>query len=80
MSAVLIQQDPAALNQYFLSTETGRDVHVWIKPWGGVNVSCPTNARPVPAGRNFATLADAVEGFKAADVKAALRVLISELV
>lgn len=76
---ILIQQTSNSF--YTLTTEKGRDIEVALHSWGAVSVYIQRNGlRGLPMGRKFSDLPAAVESYKAADVKAALRALISELV
>lgn len=68
---------------YELTTAKGKTVRVQFY-FGAVyvkNVNSMAKAYgDVSMGKKFATIGDAVEGYKNADVKHALRVLVSELV
>lgn len=70
-----IQQ--TAEQSYELTTEKGTLISVHFFGWGRVNVLV---GKRLGNGRNFDELVDAVDAYKSADVKAALRALISELV
>ena len=67
---MLIQQQ--ADNAFTVTTTKGREVQVTFTSWGTVNVLVGTGTG---FGRNYGSLAAAVEGYKAADVKAALEAL-----
>jgi hypothetical protein len=67
----MIIQQPAA-NSYIVTTAKGRDVQVTFTSWGTVNVLVGTGTG---YGRNYGSLTEAVAGYKAADVKAALDAL-----
>jgi hypothetical protein len=57
---------------YTLTTEKGREVQVAFYSWGRVNIFAGTG---LGYGRNFDSLAEAITGYKSADVKAALSAL-----
>jgi len=66
----LIQQ--VADNAFVLTTGKGREVQVTFFSWGTVNVLVGTGTG---IGRNYSSLTEAANGYKAADVKAALAAL-----
>jgi hypothetical protein len=59
-------------NAFTVTTIKGRDVQVTFTSWGTVNVLVGTGTG---TGRNYGSLVEAVNGYKAADVKAALEAL-----
>lgn len=71
----LIEQ--VADQSFELTTEQGNLISVHFFGWGRVNVLV---GKRLGNGRNFDDLAEAVEAYKKADVKAALRALICELI
>jgi len=64
-------QQPSA-NSYVVTTSKNREVQVTFTSWGTVNVLVGTGTG---IGRNYGSLTEAVAGYKAADVKAALEAL-----
>jgi hypothetical protein len=75
MTATLVQQESD--NYFTLTTEKGKEIGVCFHPWGRVGVYIRRNGMAgFSAGRRFATLAEAIESYKAADVKAALAALL----
>ena len=74
MAATLIQQESD--NYFTLTTEKGKEIGVCFHPWGVVGVYIKSTVTGgLSKGRRFPTLADAIAGYKAADVKAALSAL-----
>lgn len=67
---MLIQQHTD--NAFTVTTAKNRDVQVTFTSWGTVNVLVGTGTG---YGRNYGSLAEAINGYKAADVKAALEAL-----
>jgi hypothetical protein len=75
MTATLVQQESD--NYFTLTTEKGKEIGVCFHSWGRVGVYIRRNGTTgFSAGRRFATLAEAIESYKAADVKAALAALL----
>ena len=70
---ILIERDEQT-GYVTLTTEKGKEIGVWFKPWGGIAV-CMHNNAPT-AGRQFASLEAAIAAYKSPAIKAALSVLL----
>ena len=75
MTATLISQETESF--FTLTTEKGKEIGVWFKPWGGVAIQIKRNGcNELTMGRQYASLEDAIAGYKSPAIKSALSALL----
>ncbi len=72
----LIQQSTECADFYILTTEKGKTVEVYLRPYGGCHVYIKQNgSNRLSYGKGFWSIAEAAESYKRQDIKSALYAL-----